>query len=55
MGVARSWLRAPDVSYRANEYVSGSPGNVGGGSTFPKPWYGVTETFIALQLNKIVT
>ena len=30
MGVTRSWLRAPDVSYRANEYVAGSPGNVGG-------------------------
>ena len=26
MGVARSWLRAPDVSYRANGYVSVSPG-----------------------------
>ena len=43
---------APDVSYRANEYVSGSPGNVGGGSTFPKPGYGATETFSALRLNE---
>lgn len=55
MGVARSWLRAPEVSYRANAYVSVSPGNVGGGSTFPKPGHGVTEIFSALRLNEIVT